>query len=212
VEPGFIEPLVKKLEDNPEIGIVSPKIRYFSNPDKIQYAGFTSINPFTIRNFSVGFNETDQGQYDKDSITNYAFGAAMMLPVHTAKEVGLMADIFFLYYEELDWIQRIKDAGYQVWYIHNSLVYHKDSISTGSMSPLKIYYLSRNRILYMRRNIKGWTSVISFFYQLFIAIPKNAGLFLLKGQFGLFSAYIRALGWHIKTMFNKDIHKSPGLS
>lgn len=212
VEPGFLEPLVKKLEENPEIGVVSPKIRYFYHPDTIQYAGFTSINPFTIRNFSIGFNETDKGQYDQDAITHYAFGAAMMLPIHVVKEVGLMADIFFLYYEELDWIQRIKDAGYKVWYIHNSIVYHKDSISTGSMSPLKIYYLSRNRMLYLRRNIRGWVSAVSIMYQIFIAIPKNAGLFLLRGKWKLFAAYLKAINWHIKTIFSKKVHESPELT
>jgi len=212
VEPGFLEPLVKKLEEDPEIGVVSPKIRYFYHPEMIQFAGFTTINPFTIRHFSIGFNEIDKGQYDSDSITNYAFGAAMMLPVHVVREVGLMADIFFLYYEELDWIQRVKDAGYKVWYIHNSVVYHKDSISTGSMSPLKIYYLSRNRILYLRRNIRGLTAIISILYQVFIAIPKNAGMFLLQRQFTLFNAYLKAINWHIKTIFSKEIHESPRLS
>ncbi len=212
VEPGFLEPLVKKLEEDAEVGVVSPKIRYFYHPDIIQYAGFTTINPFTIRHFSIGFNENDKGQYDRDSLTNYAFGAAMMLPIQVVREVGLMADIFFLYYEELDWIQRIKDAGYKVWYIHNSIVYHKDSISTGSMSPLKIYYLSRNRMLYLRRNIKGWVALISILYQVFIAIPKNAGVFLLKRQFHLFTAYLKAIRWHIKTMFSKEIHESPRLS
>jgi len=212
VDPGFLEPLVKKLEENPGVGVVSPKIRYFYYPEMIQFAGFTTINPFTIRHFSIGFNEVDKGQYDHDSVTNYAFGAAMMVPMQVAKEVGLMADIFFLYYEELDWIQRMKDAGYKVWYIHNSLVYHKDSISTGSLSPLKIYYLSRNRILYLRRNIRGWTAVVSILYQIFIAIPKNAGMFLLKGQFTLCVAYLKAMGWHIKTIFNKEVHKSPGIS
>lgn len=212
VEPGFLEPLVKKLEEDPDIGVVSPKIRYFYHPNIIQFAGFTTINPFTIRHFSIGFNEIDHGQYDKDSLTNYAFGAAMMLPMDAVRKVGLMADIFFLYYEELDWIQRIKDAGYKVWYVHNSLVYHKDSISTGSMSPLKIYYLSRNRILYLRRNIKGWVAAISILYQIFIAIPKNAGLFLFKGQIKLFTAYLKAINWHIKTIFSKSVHESPRLS
>jgi GT2 family glycosyltransferase len=209
VEPGFLEPLINKLEDHPEIGVVSPKIRYFFHPDTIQYAGFTPINPITIRNSGIGFNETDRGQYDTDAQTNYAFGAAMVIPMKVMQEVGLMADIFFLYYEEMDWMQRIKDAGYKIFYVHNSLVFHKDSITTGTMSPLKIFYLNRNRVLYMRRNVHGWKAIASVLYQLIIAIPKNLTVFLLKGQFNLFSAYARAMSWHLQNLFNPELHQSP---
>ncbi len=212
VDSGFLEPLIAKLENNPEIGVVSPKIRYFFTPDTIQYAGFTPINPITIRNNGIGFNEIDHGQYDSDAQTNYAFGAAMVIPMKVMKEVGLMADIFFLYYEEMDWMQRIKDAKYKIFYVHSSLVFHKDSITTGTMSPLKIFYLNRNRLLYMRRNVHGMIAIASLFYQVFIAIPKNLAVFLLKGKFRLFIAYARAIIWHIKNLHNPELYQSPRLN
>ncbi|NCA77573.1 MAG: glycosyltransferase family 2 protein [Alphaproteobacteria bacterium] len=212
VEPGFLEPLIQKLERDPTIGAVSPKIRYFYQKDTIQFAGFTPMNPVTIRNRGIGFNEKDDGQYDEDRETSFAFGAAMLLPVQVVKKVGLMADIFFLYYEELDWIQRIRDAGYRILYVHDSIVYHKDSITTGSLSPLKIYYLNRGRILFMRRNIHGKTALLSILYQIFIAVPKNLSVFLLKGQFSLFKAYARAMGWHLKNCCNPALHQSPHLN
>ena len=212
VEPGFLEPLVQKLELDPNIGAVSPKIRYFYQKDTLQFAGFTPMNPVTIRNQGIGFNEKDRGQYDEDRETSFAFGAAMLLPVAVVKKVGLMADIFFLYYEELDWFQRIRDTGYRIMYVHNSIVYHKDSITTGSLSPLKIYYLNRGRVLFMRRNIHGATALLSILYQIFVAVPKNLTVFLLKGQFSLFKAYARAMGWHLKNSFNPKLHQSPSLN
>jgi len=212
VDPGFIEPLVAKLLQDPSLGVVSPKIRYFYRPDLIQYAGFTPINPITVRNKGIGFQETDKGQYDKDSYTEYAYGAAMMIPLEVMKKAGLMADIFFLYYEEIDWMQRIKNAGYRIGYVHNSLVFHKDSITTGAMSPLKIYYLNRNRILYLRRNVHGFLFFLAMLYLFLIAVPKNMLIFLLKGQFGLFRAYKNAIGWHISNAFNRKLHMSPKLN
>ncbi|MDD4604351.1 MAG: glycosyltransferase family 2 protein [Bacteroidales bacterium] len=212
VTPGFLEPLIAKLEQNPDIGIISPKIKYFYKQTIIQYAGYSPINPITIRNKGIGFMEEDLGQYEEDRETNYAFGAAMMIPMEVIRKVGLMADIFFLYYEELDWIQRIKDAGYKVYYIHNSLVYHKDSITTGSMSPLKIYYLNRNRILYMRRNIHGWKAFVSSLYQGMVAVPKNITTFLIKGQTNLCHAYINAILWHLRNLFNKELHNNPHIT
>lgn len=211
VTEGFIEPLLDKLEENPGIGAVSPKLRYFHTPDTIQYAGYTEINPLTMRNFSIGFNEKDKGQYDEDRETAYAHGAAMMVPIEIVKEVGLMSYIFFLYYEEADWCARIKKAGYKIFYVHNSLVYHRESISTGRMSALKIYYLNRNRIVFMRRNIEGKDFYFGIFYQLIVAIPRNAFKYLIKGKIKLFHAYFRAIGWHIRNLFNQEIHENPKL-
>ena len=212
VDPGFIEPLVKKIQQDPSLGVVSPKIRYFYQPDLIQYAGFTAINPLTVRNRGIGFQEKDTGQYDQDSYTEYAYGAAMMIPVNVMKKVGLMADIFFLYYEEMDWIRRIKDAGFKVAYVHNSLIFHKDSITTGTMSPLKIYYLNRNRLLYLRRNVHGIVFLLALLYQFLLAVPKNMLFFLFKGQLKLFIAYKNAIGWQFSNAFNKELHKSPTLT
>ena len=209
VDPGFLEPLVSKLQQDPSLGVVSPKIRYFYQPMLIQYAGFTPINPITVRNRGIGFQEVDTGQYDKDSYTEYAYGAAMMIPVDVMKKVGLMADIFFLYYEEMDWIHRIKDSGYKIGYVHNSLIFHKDSVTTGSMSPLKIYYLNRNRILFLRRNVHGLLFVMALLYQFLIAVPKNMLVFLFTGQFTLFRAYKNAIGWQFSNAFNPELHMSP---
>ncbi len=211
VTENFIEPLLDKLEQNPGIGVVSPKIRYFHTPDTIQYAGYTEINPITMRNFSIGFNQKDKGQYDKDRETAYAHGAAMMVPMEVIKKIGLMSYIFFLYYEEADWCARIKQAGYKIFYVHDSLVYHRESISTGRLSALKIYYLNRNRIVFMRRNIHGKDFYLGILYQLMVAIPKNAFKFLIKGKLKLFHAYYRAIGWHIKNFFSKEVHENPML-
>ncbi|MEI7983116.1 MAG: glycosyltransferase family 2 protein [Bacteroidota bacterium] len=211
VDPGFLEPMVKKMEDDKTIGAASPKIRFYYDPDIIQYAGFHPINKYTVRNSAIGYREKDHGQYDLDSETAYAHGAAMMVPMEVIKKVGLMSYIFFLYYEEADWSFRIKKAGYKIVYVHNSTVFHKESISTGKLSPLKVYYLNRNRIVFMRRNIFGKDFYIGILYQLFVSIPKNALKFLLHGKIAYFYAYYRAIGWHFKNIFNADIHNNPQL-
>lgn len=211
VDPYFLEPLVEKLELNPEIGAVSPKIRFYYDPEIIQYAGFFPINRLTVRNSSIGYREKDKGQYNEDRETAYAHGAAMMVPIKIIKEIGLMSYIFFLYYEEADWSYRIKKAGYQIWYVSNSLVYHKESVSTGKLSVLKTYYLNRNRLVFMRRNIDGRDFYIGLMYQLCIAIPKNIVVLLLKLRLSFVYAYLRAIGWHLKNAFNSDIHNNPAL-
>lgn len=211
VPKGFLEPLVDKLQNNPDIGAVSPKIKFYYQPDTIQYAGYTNMNYVSMRNFAIGHNEKDSGQYHLDRETYYAHGAAMLVPMKVVLEVGLMSYIFFLYYEEADWCERIKKAGYKIFFVHNSHVLHKESVSTGKLSTLKIYYLNRNRLVFMRRNVEGMTFYKGIIYQLLIAIPKNAFSYLLKGKIKLFLAYYRAIGWHFSHLFDPEIHENPKL-
>lgn len=211
VPQGFLEPLVSKLEKNKDIGAASPLIKFYYQPDTIQYAGYTPINPITMRNASIGYWEKDHGQYKEDRETAYSHGAAMIVPMRVIKEIGLMSYIFFLYYEEADWCARIKKAGYKNYYVGSTFVYHKESVTTGRISALKIYYQNRNRIVFMRRNIEGKDFYLGLMYQLFIAIPKNAFKFLLKAKFKFFFAYYRAIGWNLKNIFSPEIHENPML-
>jgi hypothetical protein len=122
VDKGFLEPLVKKMQSDTKIGCVSSKLRFYYDRSVIQFAGYTPIDHRTMRSFAIGYREKDKGQYDTDKETPYAHGAAMMVSMKVIREIGIMSYIFFLYYEEADWSYRIKNAGYTIWYVHNSLV------------------------------------------------------------------------------------------
>lgn len=211
VDPDFLQPLVNKCEHDLTVGAASPKIKFFFQPDTLQFTGITEFNKLTIRNRGIGYGDKDLGQFDRDATTAFVHGAAMMVPRYVIQKVGMMAECYFLYYEEHDWATRIKKAGYKLWYVSDSVVFHKESISTGKLSPLKIYYMNRARLLYIRRNIHGFGYILAMIYQLCIAIPKNAIVFLIKGNTGHFGAYNRAVMWNLKTLFSKDIHENPAL-
>ncbi|MFR5661018.1 MAG: glycosyltransferase family 2 protein, partial [Butyricimonas faecihominis] len=108
--------------------------------------------------------------------------AAMMVKREVIEQVGSMPEIYFLYYEEMDWCTQMSKRGYQLWYEPRCTIFHKESRSTGKDSPLKTYYLTRNRLLYAWRNRQGRTLYISILYQLFMANPKNITIHLLHGR------------------------------
>ena len=211
VPKHFLEPLVELLESNQKIGAISPKIKYFYRSDTFQYAGYTPINPVTMRNSAFGYMEKDTGKYDDVRETAYGHGAALMVPMRVIKKVGLMSYTFFLYYEEADWCARIINAGYKIYYSGKSYVLHKESVSTGKLSALKTYYLNRNRLVFMRRNYEGKNFYLGIFYQLFVSIPKNAFKFLLKGKVSIFTAYYKAIIWNINHLYDDEIHENPML-
>lgn len=202
VEKGFLEPLVKVLENDLSIGMVSPKIQYFHTKNTLQFAGFTRFNMLTIRNFAIGFGEIDNGQFDVTCETGSIFGAAMLVPIKVIEKVGMMAEIFFLYYEEHDWAAHIEKAGYKIYYQGKSLVLHKESISTVKDSPFQIYYLNRGRILFARRNTSGLNRLLTLVYLYTISGPRISIGFLARGRFDLFIAYWKSVWWNITNKKN----------
>lgn len=205
VETGFLEPMVQLLEQNPAIGMVSPKIHFYHHPGVFQFAGFTPISPVTIRNKAIGFGEYDKGQYDLTHETGSIFGAAMLVPMRVIQEVGLMTEVFFLYYEEHDWAERMKRAGFKVFYCGKSMVRHKESISTVKESAFQVYYLHRGRLIYSRRNTFGMQFVLSQLYLHFIAMPKTVLSYLLKRKPTLAKAVLKAVWWTLSRR-SKEIH------
>lgn len=198
---GLLEGLIKVFEQHPKAGIVSPKFHYFFKKGTIEYAGYTSVNIFTGRNNMVGSGEKDIGQYKEVTQTNYAHGGAMMVSKKVITEVGFMPEAFFLYYEELDWSVQIKKKGLQIYFQPNSLIYHKESMTTGKASPLKTFYLTRNRILFMRRNISLPGLSIFFIYFTLFTIPKNTLNYLLRRQTKHLKSFWKGILWH----FNHNI-------
>lgn len=204
----FLEPIVELMEGNPNIGIASSKLLYFSKPDTIQYAGHNGINFYTGRGFGVGFMETDSGQYNQSYQTQLGHGAAMLISKKAIEKVGLMAELFFLYYEEIDFCERIKQAGFQIWYCGQSVVFHKESITTGKSSPLKTYYLTRNRLIYTKRNTRGFQHYACIIFFMLIAFPKGALQLILKKEFKLLKAFLRGVFWNFK---GKNININEGV-
>lgn len=180
IEDDSFQYLIDRLESNTNIGCVSPKIRFAFPPRNIQFAGYLPLTTLTLRNDLIGFGEEDIGQYETTYSTPYCHGAAMMVKKEVIEKVGYMPEIYFLYYEELDWCTQMAKAGYELWYEPKCTVYHKESQSTGRGSNLRTFYLTRNRLLYAWRNRYGITRWVAILYQLFIAAPKNILYSLLR--------------------------------
>lgn len=196
VTPGLLEGLLEVFEQYPDTGLACPKFHYYFQKGTIEYAGYEKVSNLTGRNGMIGCKEKDEGQYDQLSTTYYAHGGAMLVSRKILDEVGMMFEDFFLYYEEFDWSEQIRKKGYHIYYQPKSLIYHKESMSTGKESPLKTYYLTRNRILFMRRNRALPALLVFFGYFTFFTIPKNTLVYFLKGHFQHLRSFWKGIFWH----------------
>ncbi|OEK00912.1 hypothetical protein BFP97_05030 [Roseivirga sp. 4D4] len=187
VTEGIIKKMLESFSKSERIGAVSPILKYYDTPDQIQFAGFTEVNPLT------GRNELIQEQPEKLlADTSYFHGAAVMIPRHVITKCGLMPEEYFLYYEELDWSRIIRNKNYEIKVRTDIEVLHKESITTGKNSPLKVYYQNRNRIHFMRKsNRKQWIFFLAFF--VLISTPKNLLKHLIKRDLVHLRAFSKAI-------------------
>lgn len=189
--------LIKTLETDTSLAGLSPLIRYAEEGYPIQFAGYTPLSRFTLRNRSYN-QEKDIREWDTPKEIPYMHGAAMLVKTEICKLVGGLPEMYFLYYEEFDWSVSINRAGYMILFDPRQTVYHKESRSTGKNSPMKAYYMMRNRLLYAYRNRQVWDRFWCFLYLLFIAAPANCFRYFMHGNIHLINATLRGMWDYFK--------------
>lgn len=180
--------LADRLIENPEIGAVSPQLIY---PDgRIQFQGKTEINPFTGRTRDLTPNR--KGLVP----TAYIHGGAVMTSRKVLEKAGLMPENYFLYYEELSWAEQMKAAGFRLYIDMDHEIVHDESSTTSKISDLKTYFMTRNRLLFMRSH--AHQSILLFvLYYLFFALPKSLFGLLLKKEYKNILASLAGIWWHV---------------
>lgn len=182
LEEDNLDSLISRIESKKNIGMVCPKLRFTWGSRQIQFAGFTPLSKITLRNYGIGCGEEEAGQYNQAHATPFAHGAAMMVKHEVIEKAGMMWDGYFLYYEEMDWSEHIIKAGYEIWYEPAQTIFHKESKSVGADSPMKVYYLTRNRLLFAKRNREGFSRLLCYCYLTFVALNIHVPKYLVKGK------------------------------
>jgi len=157
-EKGLIKKMLKVLEDHPQAGLVSPKIYFapefeyykdrYTKKDEgkvIWYAG-GSFDWNNIKSQHRGIDEVDKGKYDKTEKTEFTSGCCVLIKREVLEKVGYFEEKLFAYFEDADWIERVKKAGYEQWYTGSTYIYHKISRTAGVGSAWSDYLITRNRM------------------------------------------------------------------
>lgn len=148
VEKDFLNPLVKEMDSNKDIGIASGKILYHDCPNVIWYGG-GYISHLRALGVHEGINEIDSHIYNNKKEVCFLTGCFQLIRRQVFEDVGFYDEDYFLYMEDVDFCVRVKQANYKLLYVPESKIYHKVSSSTGGvLSPTTIYYMSRNRLLF----------------------------------------------------------------
>jgi hypothetical protein len=88
---------------------------------------------------------------------NMASLCCLLIPAGVFRDAGLMDERFFMYYDDFDFVQRAKTAGYRLRLETGAVIYHRKAASSGGVdSPFKLYYATRNRLYLMRKHLPLW--------------------------------------------------------
>jgi hypothetical protein len=158
VDQNALMHLQNYVNNHPRCGLVGSKILLFDKPETIQAIG-GSYSPHLGLSKHIGAYEKDQGQYDTPrslSLIDYPIGASLYATRAYIESVGLLNEDYFLYFEELDWVLRGKNNGWEWGFCWQSRVFHKEGQSTGSQSSsgakslVADYYNLINRVRFTR--------------------------------------------------------------
>lgn len=210
VPADFLESLVQVLETHPKAGMVSPKIYFYDEPQVLQYAGRGKIDFRTGRGRDAAKGTLDEGQFDDLRQADYAHGACVLIRRTLLEEIGLLREDYFMYYEELDFSVRARRAGWEILYTPKAYIHHRESSSMGKTSPLKTYYMFRNRWLFIRRFGQGLDYPIFLVYYLLVALPLNAFRFVHQANWEHLKSLWRGLCWNLGSIGIS--HQVPGLA
>jgi GT2 family glycosyltransferase len=152
VAPNFLTELVHVAESDERISMVNPKIYYFEPADKIWYAGGEYV-PWKTFPVHFGLRESDVGSYDQTKEVSFVSGCALLVKAEVVQKVGLLDEIFFMGYEDVDWSVRAVRAGYKAMYAPASVVWHRDSYVTKQSMGFarRDFYNMRNAVLCARK-------------------------------------------------------------
>lgn len=155
-----LEEMLKKFSRlDGKIGICGSTLVYHHNQKTVQAYGGSIYRPLTGTMQEVGNGNTWPAHVDEaeiESKLSYICGASMLVSAQFMKDVGLMEEDYFLFYEEIDWCTRAKKLGYKLGYASKAVVYHKEGASIGTgvgakRSLLAEYYGMRNKLKVTRR-------------------------------------------------------------
>lgn len=196
VNQGWLEPLVKLLEEHPKVAAAQPKIRAYHRKTHFEHAGAAGGwldrlgYPF-CRGRLFDHLEEDAGQYDDDATIFWATGACLMIRAELYHAFGGLDERFFAHMEEIDLCWRMRQAGWQVMACGKSTVFHVGGGTLQVASPRKTFFNFRNGLFLLVKNLPG-SQLLPIIFSRMVLDGVAAIRFLMKGQGSHFWAILRA--------------------
>lgn len=195
VTPEALTELMRVAGKDPTIGVVGPKV--LCEPDRhlIYSCGESQSLWFNRRRIATGLPDRETGKEPRD--VDYVVGCALLVSREFIERVGLLDEVFFAYYDEVDWCFRGRRLGYRVVCVPSAVVYHKGEGSSGKgLNPITAYYRTRNWVYFMRKHasVYHWLVFAPVFAAVFFSRLAAA---LFRADRAVVGSLFRAVWWQV---------------
>lgn len=193
VDKNFLSELVEAAKTNRQIGFAGPKVYFYDfggKDDVINVAG-SRLDMHRGRLIRIGAGEVDKGQHDCMGEMDYVEGSCMLVSSEALRKIGLLNSSYFAYWEETDLCRRGAESGFKSVYVPKSKIWHK--IGSSSNSSFRLYYMTRNKMWFMKQHAKGKDLAIFLLYFFCYAIWLTCGIYLRRKDTESLKAFIKGV-------------------
>lgn len=199
VEPDFMDVLINYMDENPDVGLIQPKI-FFHNNRNMLWNGGSYFNKLITLPYTRGYFRNDKPKYNYIEEVNWVTGCAFLTRTDILKKTGLLEEKFFIYFEDVDLSLRIKNAGHRLIYHPKSVIYHIAGMSNktktkqkeGYVNPVVHYMAQRNRIWFIKRYFKWYYLVPTVIYHASYSLAVMV-YFTVRGRFKKLNAFLSGI-------------------
>jgi len=194
VTPSFLSKLVERMEKDPLVGVVQPKIFMMDKPGYLDNAGSFLTRIGFLEHW--GFGQKDSKEFAKETEIFSAKGACMLIRRSVIEKVGLFDDDFVSYFEESDFCWRVWLAGWRVLFYPKAKIYHKVGFTIRRLDVAEINYrYYKNRITSLIKNLEALNLLVILPLHIFVSIGILLA-FLLRRQPNSSLMIGKAVAWN----------------
>lgn len=182
--------LYKEIE--PDIALLSPKIFYEFEPNRIWFAG-GQRHPSLLEVRNRGQGELDGPNWHTSQDVDYLLGTCLLINLPLASQLNFFDERYFMYYEDLDLSLRCQLAGYRLRMVADAHLYHRVSVSSGGEdTPARTYMLAKSSILFFHRHASQGDKFAIFIFRVSSGLKRIIRL-LVAGKLNVALAHLRGL-------------------
>lgn len=213
VAPGFLEPLLRRLDENPSLAAVQPKI-YFNHDRELLWNAGGVFNKWLSLPVTIGEGKKDDETYDEPKTVDWLTACCILTRTEIVREVGGQNEAFFYgSFDDVDWSFRLKNGNrYKLFYEPNSVIYHDAGVAGKSKQPGKegflkpfVHYLTnRNNLFFIRLHTTGFylpSTVVFHLVRSMIYLT----YFVIRGRFQKFRAAFWGMMDGLRVKLDRDI-------
>jgi GT2 family glycosyltransferase len=159
MEPDFLDQLVASADERT---MTAPKTYLYHSPGCLD----DSVGDFdwtrgVWKQRILGKPPTPD--FDRPRPIENANLSCLLVPSGLLRDVGLLDDNFFIYYDDTDFVRRARSKGYRLWFVPDAVIYHaKGGTIGGAQMPFGLYYLTRNRPYLIRKHVHSPLRLAAF--------------------------------------------------